>query len=96
MRRTFFLIAAVALSACTTTTGITPIGSGLYMLGTQDGMAYSGSKVKAGLYQQAQQFCEAKNEDVMPDNSTSQDSSFAEYASAEIQFRCAARVAQGN
>ena len=49
---------------------------------------FSGSAVKARFFQEAATFCEAKNRTMVPVNSTGQDSGYASYASAEVQFRC--------
>lgn len=81
------ILCTLLIAACTTTTGVVPIGSGVYMLGEQAGWDYSGSKVKARLYQQASEYCATKGAKVVPVNSAAQDAGW-QYASAEIQFRC--------
>jgi hypothetical protein len=90
----FALLSVVTLAACSSTTGIVPIGSGTYMLGAQDGWAYTGSSIKADLYKQANEFCAKQDKQVEPVNSTGHDYGFSQYASAEIQFRCVAKTAQ--
>ena len=91
VRGLLIAVACVALSACSTTTGIVPIGSGLYMLGAQDGWAYTGSSVKAHLYGQATEFCAKQGKEVQPLDSTAHDSG-TQYATAEIQFRCVSQT----
>lgn len=79
-----------ALSGCAIpNTGIVPIGSGSYMISKMGSMlTWSGGEVKADLYREAAMFCEKAGKQVEPVTSTSQDSGLAQYASAEIQFRC--------
>ncbi|MBN3761010.1 hypothetical protein G3O01_09300 [Burkholderia sp. Ac-20365] len=66
----------------------------MYMLGAQDGWAYTGSSVKADLYHQANDFCAKDGKQVEPVNSHGQDYGLGQYASAEIQFRCVDRTAR--
>lgn len=92
MRASLFAFAAAALLAtgcATPNTGITPIGSGVYMASKFGSMVtFSGGEVKAELYRDAGQFCAKSGKQVVPVNSTSTDSGLGTYASAEIQFRC--------
>jgi hypothetical protein len=61
----------------------------MYMLGGQGQFTdFSGSAVKARFFQQAAAYCQSKNRVMVPMNSTSRDSGFGTYASAEVQFRC--------
>lgn len=85
------LTVAALASACTSPTGIVPIGNGMYMSSKLGGMAtYSGGAVKAELYQEAAEFCAKQGKQVEPINSTSIDMIAMNYASAEIQLRCGA------
>lgn len=88
-----FVLAAVFLSGCgnTGTNGVVQIGPDTYMIGRMGGaMDFSGSVVKAQLYKEGSQFCSDRSKVLVPVNSTAQDSAPAQYASAEIQFRCVA------
>ncbi len=79
------------LTACATTgtNGAVSIGPDMYMIGGQGNFTdFSGSAVKARQFQEASQFCEAKNRIMMPVKSTGQDALSGAYASAEVQFRC--------
>ncbi len=83
--------AALLLAGCATTStdGVVKIGQDQYMIGTQGNFSdYSGSAVKARLYQQGAEYCASKGRQITPIASTGQDAAFATYASAEIQFRC--------
>lgn len=82
--------AALALTACATgTDGVVEIGPNMYMVGGQGGFFdYSGSQVKAKFYKEAAKYCADKGMTMVPINSTGQDSGIAQYASAEVQFRC--------
>jgi len=51
-------------------------------------LIFPGSAVKARLYQQAAEFCRSKGGQMIPLNSTAQDSKPGQYASAEIRFKC--------
>lgn len=92
-RTSTIIFSAFILSACAgvqpNSTTPVPIGSGNFMLSKLGGMlTWSGSEVKADLYREAALFCEKTGKQVEPVTSTSQDSGLAQYASAEIQFRC--------
>lgn len=82
---------AFLMAGCATTgtNGIVPIGADMYMIGGQGGFTdYSGSAVKARFFQDASRYCAEKNKIMVPVNSTGQDAGYAQYASAEVQFRC--------
>ena len=87
MRFIAIICAVCLLSACATTTGITPIGDGTYMLGTQT-MGWSGSQIKADLFKEAAAFCAKNGKTFKPISDQGKDASFTEYASAEIKFAC--------
>ncbi len=83
--------ALAALAGCgTMSTGVTPIGNGIYMLGAQDySLNYSGSKVKAELYREADAYCTKQGKKLMPVGDSAVDAAmYSNYASAEIKFRC--------
>ncbi|WP_213956304.1 hypothetical protein [Variovorax sp. dw_954] len=87
MKALAILAAAAALAGCAST-GVVPIGSGMYMASKQGGaFTYSGGTVKAELYADAAKYCAQSGKQVVPVNSESKDSGW-NYASAEIQFRC--------
>jgi len=89
MRFTISMAACISLAACSTPTGVVPIGDGIYMASDMDGMSWSGGSVKAGLYKQAGEFCTKQGKEVVPVSDKSNDASaFGNYASAEIKFRC--------
>ena len=96
MRGAITLILALApifLTGCgnTGTNGVVEIGPDTYMIGRMGGaMDFSGSAVKEQLYREGAKFCADRNRVLVPLNSTAQDSAPAQYASAEIQFRCVA------
>jgi hypothetical protein len=75
--------------ATTGTNGVVQIGPDTYMIGGLGKFTdFSGSAVKARLYQQASEFCRSKGGVMVPLNSTAEDSKPNQYASAEIQFKC--------
>ena len=80
----------VCICGCATGTGgVVQIGPDTYMIGGLGKFTdFSGSAVKARLYQQAAEFCRSKGGVMVPVNSTAEDSKPGQYASAEIQFRC--------
>lgn len=89
MRTTITLLAlGASLAACSTTTGVVPIGDGIFMLSKQETMAWSGGKVKAELYAEATAHCKKLGKEISPVGDTSQDATMTSYASAEIKFRC--------
>lgn len=84
------VLLCATLTACASTTGIVPIGDGIYMSSKQDySMNYHGGKVKADLYQEAMQFCAQQHKKSIPIADSSRDAAiYSNYASAEIKFRC--------
>lgn len=83
------LLACFLVTGCATTStkGVVEIGPDTYMIGGLGKFTdFSGSAVKARLYEQAAEFCKSKGRVMVPINSTAHDSDFAQYASAEIQF----------
>ena len=91
-------IALTVISGCATgTDGAVEIGQDTYMIGGLGQMLdFSSSSVKARFFQQASKHCADKGMDMQPLNSTGQDSGYATYASAEVQFRCISRTAKSN
>jgi hypothetical protein len=88
---TTFVGIVVCICGCATTgtNGVVQIGPDTYMIGGLGQFTdFSGSAVKARLYQQAAEFCRSKGGVMVPLNSTGQDSKPYQYASAEIQFKC--------
>lgn len=85
------ILSCLVMGGCATTgtDGIVEIGPNTYMLGRLGGFTdYSGSAVKARLYAEGAKFCSAKNMVMVPFGSSGQDAAVAQYASAEIQFKC--------
>ncbi len=91
MRTLYILLASITLSGCATgTDGVVEIGPNTYMLGGLGGMTdYSGSAVKARFFKEAAKYCADKGMIMIPVSSTGQDAWGINYASAEVQFRCA-------
>lgn len=90
MRSCAILVCAGALviAGCGTT-GVVPIGDGVYMTSKLGSMTtFNGGQVKAELYKEAADYCGQSGKRSVPVNSTSKDSGLATYASAEVQFRC--------
>jgi hypothetical protein len=83
------IVVCICGCATTGTNGVVQIGPDTYMIGGLGKFTdFSGSAVKARLYQQAAEFCQSKGGVMVPLNSTAEDSKYGQYASAEIQFRC--------
>lgn len=82
--------AVLGMAGCATPdTGVVPIGNGVYMHSKfGSALTFSGGQVKAELFQEAAAFCGKQGKQVTPVNSTSKDSGYGTYASAEVQFRC--------
>ena len=79
-------IADAPLRGQTTSIRIGPNTYKMTGLGTSTDL--SGSAVKARLYQQAAEFCRSKGGQMIPLNSTAQDSKPGQSASAEIRVEC--------
>jgi hypothetical protein len=83
------IVVCICGCATTGTNGVVQIGPDMYMIGGLGQFTdFSGSAVKARLYQQAAEFCRSKGGVMVPLNSTAEDSKYRQYASAEIQFKC--------
>jgi hypothetical protein len=81
----------VCICGCATlgTDRVVQIGPNTYKMGgLGNSTDFSGNAVKARLYQQAAEFCRRKGGEMIPLNSTAQDSKPGQYASAEIRFKC--------
>ncbi|CAN7469715.1 hypothetical protein LJR175_003137 [Variovorax sp. LjRoot175] len=82
------VLGVIALAGCGTT-GVQPIGNGIYMSSKLGSMlTYNGGEVKADLFREAAEFCGKQGKKVDPVSSSSQGAGIGTYASAEIQFRC--------
>ncbi len=82
-------VTCLATGCATGTDGVVPIGQDQYMIGGLGKFTeYSGSAVKARMFQDAAKYCAEKNRVMAPGDSTGKDSSLNTYASAEVQFRC--------
>jgi hypothetical protein len=84
------LVALSAISACTTTTGVIPIGVDTYMIGTtgKSPGGFSGTEAKALAFKEAQKFCADKSRKVQVVNTQQADMRFGVNATAELQFMC--------
>jgi len=91
--RSFTSVVGIVVCICgcaTSGTGrVVQIGLNTYkMVDLGNSTDSSGSEVKARLYQQAAEFCRSKGGDMIPLDSTAQDSKPGQNASAEIRFKC--------
>lgn len=65
------------------------IGRDTYRLAKPGGFFdISGGQVKADLFREAAEFCRKENRYLMPLSASVRDAAIAQYATAEIQFRC--------
>lgn len=90
------LIAAMAALAGCASTGIVQTGDGTYMVAKKSaaGVFTSGATVKAGLYQEASDFCAKDGKVVETITATSANAiPFARMPQAEINFRCVTSAA---
>ncbi len=77
-------------SGCVTTgtDGVVDMGGGLYMVGGLGGaFDHSGSAVKVKYLKMAKEYCEAKQMNMIPVETSARDAGL-QHASAEVQFRC--------
>lgn len=91
--RSFASIVGIVVCICGCATSgtdrVVQIGLNTYkMRGLGNATDSSGSAVKARLYRQAAEFCRSEGGQMIPLNSTAQDSKPGQYASAEIRFKC--------
>jgi len=91
--RSFTSVVCVVLCICGCATSgadrVVQIGPSTYKLvGVGNSTDSSGNAVKARLYRQAAEFCRGKGGEMIPLNSTAQDSKPGQSASAEIRFKC--------
>jgi hypothetical protein len=79
---------ALAIAGCANS-GPVQIGRDTYMVANTGAWSWSsGASLKADLYQQANVFCASKGKELMPENTTSNNGSFSDFAHAELQFQC--------
>jgi hypothetical protein len=86
------LVSCVAVTSCTTSSGIVPMGQGAYMItGTEKSFKGSAVGIKGALLKQADEFC-TKRGGVMVVTKTVQTDMkvFKSDASAEVYFKCVA------
>lgn len=84
------LVVGLGFTACAST-GPVSMGKDTYMLAKPGGfLTVAGGEVKADLFREADQYCRGQNKHLMPISSSARDAGVAQYASAEIQFRCLA------
>jgi hypothetical protein len=88
------------MSGCTTTgtddglpgtgtDGVFEITPNIYMIGGLGSFTdFSSTAVKVRFFAKASKFCSAKNMMMMPISSSGKDSAYAQYASAEVVFKC--------
>jgi hypothetical protein len=91
--RSFASVVGIVVCICGCATSgkdrVVQIGPNTYKMGgLGKSTDFSGNAVKARLYQQAAEFCRSKGGEMIPLNSTAQDSKPGQYASAEIRFKC--------
>lgn len=82
------LVVSAVLAGCAADTGIIRVGRDTYMMGRQGGWESSGSKVRAGLYKDANLFCEKEGKNLVLVSGYSDDASHSKHATAEIHFKC--------
>lgn len=84
------LTIASVLAACTTTTGVVPIGEDTYMIGTtgKSPGGFTGTEAKVLAFREASKFCADKNRKVQVVNTQQADMRFGVNATAELQFMC--------
>ena len=90
------MLTTLALLGCATTdtAGVVQIGPDMYMIGGLGSFTdFSGSAVKARMFQRAEKYCADMGRVISPIGSTGKDSGYGTYASAEVQFRCLAPTA---
>ena len=88
--RKFSVLLLPVLVACTTTTGVVPIGQDTYMVGGSGKSpgGFSGAEVKAAAFREATQFCASQGKKMQVVNTNERDMSFGVNATAEVQFMC--------
>ena len=84
----------LALTACTTTSGIVPAGPGKYMIsGGNLAIGASGSEIKTELYKKASNYCAEQGKIFEPLDTSSVDYRvFRGTANAELTFHCVAPI----
>lgn len=94
MRMTILVCAAV-LAGCASTSGITPMGSGTYMIAKQAATGIGGlGNLKAEALQEADKHCTGmgKEMELVATHENEGPFVFGKYPRAEVQFKCATTV----
>jgi hypothetical protein len=90
-KTTIILFSAALLSACSSgsTNGVQAIGQNHYIIGDLGAFTdFSASATKVRIHREAAQYCASQNKNMQIIHSSSRDSGYAQYATAELQFRC--------
>lgn len=86
-----FATFALLLVACASgaTNGVQAIGNNHYIIGDLGAFTdFSASATKVKIHREAAQYCANQNKNMQVIHSSSRDSGYAQYATAELQFRC--------
>lgn len=89
-----FVLAAL-LGACASHSGVTPMGSGQYLLSKQAATGFTGAaSLKAELLREADAHCSSKGQDleVIQAQENAGPYLFGHYPKAEVQFRCVGKL----
>ena len=86
------ILGAGSLAGCLSgggTEGVAAIGPNHYLIGGLGSLTdFSSSAVKVKIYREAAQYCSSIGKTMSTISSTSRDSGYAQYATAELQFSC--------
>ncbi|VVO47910.1 hypothetical protein PS850_04409 [Pseudomonas fluorescens] len=89
MRIFISTVALLALSGCTTNSGIVDLGGGNFVYEKEDAMAYNGSSVKVAILKEAAAFCKKQGKAISVQSSEAKPyTPYSSYAGAEVQFSC--------
>lgn len=86
------LTLATALAGCASSTGVAPLGGGLYMIAKQAATGFPGlGNLKAEAIQEAQTFCTSSGKELHVESmsETAPPYVLGNYPRAEVHFRCA-------
>jgi uncharacterized protein YaaQ len=90
MKKIYYLLPIIFITACASTSGVISIGNDTYMISrSEKGVDITGSRVKADAIKEANEYCLSKNKKIEIIKSTQKDMvPFKSDAQAEIEFKC--------
>lgn len=85
----FFVVCAVLITGCASTTGVVSMGKDTYMIAREDnGPAASLGAIKASAFKEAAAFCSGQGKTMQVTKESDTPRSFGQFPQTTLQFSC--------